>query len=372
MKLNRLSLFSALSPCVLLGACTSSTAQSTPNGGKGGSIVVTASAEALGQSGFSHPKTIGDEPFFIDGWAVEFEEILVTFDHITVSEGPDTSAGDQSMIGALVARADGPWAVDLKKGGPLKGKGGDDTSIAITTIENQNQNGNASFDEETKYAFGYQTVKASGSATKLNFDSTNEADYAEMVSKGYVVYLKGTAEFVGTSCTPPAGANAVLDGLPKKVHFRFGFTKEATMINCQNPDLGDTTDGENPRGIAIKNDEQTIAQLTLHTDHPFWDSREEDAPLRFDALALVAASKSSDLEPTVTFEDLIGVPFAPITAGGKTLPKRTCEPAIAQAEGDLSYDPKGAVLSDLHDFIADRQRTQAHLNADGLCYVAAK
>lgn len=372
MKLNRVSILSTLFPLALLGACTSSTASSTPTGGKGGSIVVTASAEAFGQNGFSHPTAVGDEPFFIDGWAIQFEEILVTFDHVTVSEGPDTSAGDQSQIGALVAKADGPWAVDLKKGGPLKGKGGDDTSIELTTIENQNQNGGAGFDEDTKYAFGYQTVKASSTATKVNFDGSNEADYAEMVSKGYVVYLKGVAEFVGTSCSPAIGSDAILDGLPKKVHFKFGFTKEATMVNCQNPDLGDTTDGENPRGIIIKNDEQTVAQLTLHTDHPFWDSREEDAPLRFDAIALAAATKSTDAEPTITFEDLVGIPFAPITAGGKTLPNRTCSPADALPLGDLSYDPKGAVFTDLHDFIADRQSTQAHLNADGLCYVVVK
>lgn len=352
----------------LIAACSSTTSEA-PGGGKGGSIQVTASAEAFGQNGFTFPDTAGDEPFLVDGWELRFEEILVTFDQVTISEDPDLSATDQSQVGALVAQANGPWAVDLKKGGPLTGKGGDDTAIAITTIANQNLNDNKPFDADAKYAFGYQMTKASANATKLNFDGTNEADYQEMISKGYVAFYVGTAEFKGTNCTPALGSNTTLDALPKTVKFRLGFTKPVTMTNCQNPDLGDAVDGENPRGLTIKSDETTIAQLTLHPDHPFWDSREEDAPLRFDAFALVAQAKSADPVPTVTFEDFIGVPFAPISAGGKTLPSRTCSPAEAGSAGDLSYDPKGASFADLHDFILDRQSTQAHLNADGLCVV---
>ena len=50
------------------------------------------------------------------------EQVLVTVDAITLSENPDLSPGNPGMTGAAVAVANGPWAVDLAKEGPVDAK----------------------------------------------------------------------------------------------------------------------------------------------------------------------------------------------------------------------------------------------------------
>jgi hypothetical protein len=189
-----------------------------------------------------------------------------------------------------------------------------------------------------------------------------------MIQKGVTVLYVGTATFRGSACTP---ADPKLDVLPKVVNFRFGFDTATTYVNCQNPDLGGNDEGS-PRGLALKSNAPTVAQLTVHPDHPFWDARIEDAPLRFDALALVAGAKNKgDSESNaLTLDDLAGIPFAPIYAGGSTLANRTCAPAPAPTgSAELTYDPEGETFADLAAFMRFLQRSQGHLNADGLCAV---
>jgi len=157
--------------------------------------------------------------------------------------------------------------------------------------------------------------------------------------------------------------------LPNVVRFRFGFKTRPRFVNCQNPDLGDDAKGGNPRGLAMKPNADTIAQMTIHADHPFWDARQEDSPLRFDAIALVAKQKNLSV---VTLEDLVGVPYLPITVDGTTLPSRTCQPAAKPVAKTQFYDPKGATFTDLAAFMSDRQASQGHLNADGLCFVGSQ
>jgi hypothetical protein len=206
------------------------------------------------------------------------------------------------------------------------------------------------------------------------------------------VLLVGTATFKGTDCDP--AGNATLARLPAKVNFRLGFRTPVSNVNCQNPDnKGQPVQGEDAqRGIFMKRNEATTAQLTFHVDHPFWDANEEDAPLRFDAFAAVAYNKwlagadagtasdagadaASDGGPqtpaelSVTSEDLAGVDFTAFRAGGSTLPSRTCGPAKTASPGGLAYDPKGETFADFAAFSAHLQTTMAHLNADGLCAV---
>ena len=151
----------------------------------GGSIVFTASGEALALGGYEFPYT---EVGFVDGWEVKFTELLVTVDKLTLSENPDLDPGDQQKTGALVAQIDGPWAVDLHKGGPLTGKGGsDEQAIELATIDKQNKNGDKPFEADARYAFGFDLVPATASAKLLNLDEQGKADYAEMQQKGYTV-----------------------------------------------------------------------------------------------------------------------------------------------------------------------------------------
>ncbi len=95
---------------------------------------------------------------------------------------PTRSPSDQSQTGKLVAEVDGPWAIDLHKGGLAPGKGGgDEQAVPIAVLTNQNKNGGAAFATDgTRYAFGFD----SSPATRVGEDNVQPrrrrvADYAD-------------------------------------------------------------------------------------------------------------------------------------------------------------------------------------------------
>jgi hypothetical protein len=312
--------------------------------------------------------------------------MLVTFDHVTLSANPDKSPSDQSQIDAVVAEADGPWAVDLHKGGPLQGKGGsDEQAVPVTALLDQNKKGNAAFDPTQRYAFGFDIVPATASAKNVNLDASDLQDYQEMITKGYTAFFIGTATFRGTSCTSPAGSPQYdFSQLPTTVNFRLGFTSPTTYLNCQNPDNDPASalgDEEHQRGVALKQNQTTIAQATFHTDHPFWDSFVHDSPAHFDQIAAQYVGVAS---PTATIEDMARVKnFSTgfTDKNGAALPWRTCLPSYTPPDAgamhfdvqgrtvDTSKTAPGGYLRDYRDFMTFNESTFGHLNADGLCCV---
>ena len=180
------------------------------------------------------------------------------------------------MTGKLVAEVDGPWAIDLHQGGPLMGKGGaGEEALSITTLDNQNLNGGAAFDPSVRYAFGFDLVPASAAATRLNLEA-DDPDYQDMIANGYVVLYIGTATWMGTSaCTTTNSALTTSRSCRRQSSFRLGFKSPTTYLNCQNPDNDPAlpiSGEEHERGVQIASVGTTIAQVTVHTDHPFWES----------------------------------------------------------------------------------------------------
>jgi hypothetical protein len=351
----------------------------------GGTVQFTASGEVLALGGYDFPPAAPGDPVFVDGWQVVFDEVLVTFDNITLSENPDKSPTDQSQTDQAVARVSGPWAVDLHKGGPLPGKGGSgEQAVAIAMVRNQNLNGNKAFDETKRYAFGFDIVAATNSATKINLDAAGLTDYAEMVRQGWTVLYSGTATFKGTTCTN-TDASYPFNQLPTTVKFKFGFKSPATYINCQNKDNDPAlpfANEEHQRGVQIKSNQTTIAQATLHTDHPFWESFVHDSPAHFDQLAARAVPVNG--VSTVTLENVRGVNFTSFRdTSNRPLPWRSCLPPAAYTFPDSSttmhfdtrgipYNPSGdptEALRDYLDYMTYTEATEGHLNADGLCFV---
>jgi hypothetical protein len=350
---------------------------------KGGTIQLTASGEVLALGGYTYPPADMNSPAFVDGWDVKFEKVLVTVDHITFSEMPDLSPTDESQTGKVVAGLDGPWAIDLHAGGPLPGEGGaGEQAYPLATLANQNLNGNAPFDATVRYAFGFDIVPATASATKLQMDPS-DADYAEMVAKGWTVLYVGTATWKGgTGCTSSLPAFD-FSQLPSVVKFRFGFKTPASYINCQNPrndpakGLGDE---EHQRGIQVKGNQTVVAQLTVHTDHPFWESIVHDSRLHFDALAALAV-KDAQGNYVVTLDNTVGVNYTAFKFQDASLPWRSCldgytpptpNPQMGFDSLSIPYRPggdPGMALRDFADYLAYNQSTQGHLNADGLCFV---
>jgi hypothetical protein len=355
-------------------------------GGCGGNdaagFVFTISGEVLALGGYGFPRATQDDPAFVDGWELEFSEVLVTVDKITISENPDLDPGDQAKTGQLVAEALGPWAVDLHKGGPLPGKGGTgEQAVQIVTLDNQNKNGGAPFAADTRYAFGFDIVESTAGAKIVNLDDQGKADYALMQQNGYTVLYVGTATFKGTSCTPPT-TDPAFATFPTVVNFKLGFKSPATYVNCQNPDNDPAKafgQEEHERGIVGKKGETVTAQLTVHTDHPFWDSFLHDSPAHFDMVA--AQYTGSTGTPDAVLEDMKGVDPTAITDKQKNkVPRRTCDKFYTPPNmGQLSLnttgvpvDPTGdpaTSIRDLYDYMTYNQSTQGHLNSDGLCFV---
>lgn len=350
----------------------------------GGSVAVQISGEAAATDGFAFP--LGSDVVFEDGWQLHFTHVLVTVAAVTLSENPDKAPADQSQTDEPVARADGPWAVDLALGGSAAAAGGEGRAVPLTHIDAENLHHDDAFAPDRRYAFGYRIVAAASAAEQVNFHADDEsaALYARMIEQGDAVLYAGTATFVGSDC---AASDSAYDfsAVPRVVPFALGFATPTTYVNCQNAqNQGVPFEGENyQRGIAVLPNQAALAQITLHLEHPFFSDTVHDSPLYFDQIAARLASNGG---PVLESADLVGVdPTAFTDASGAALPWRDCPHGGSTATpppgrqrgfgvGHVLVDPTGnpsGVFRDYRAFIAYVQSTQGHLNGgEGLCYVA--
>ncbi len=395
--MNKLAL--ALVPALACASVLACSHEDEPAG-----VVFTISGEDTAATGYAFPPASADDLAVVDGWEISFTRLLVTVDDIVLTETPDLSPTDQSQTGPVVARAKGPWAVNLSVPGrvetpplarpssvslrplggdhsaePITGRGSsDDKSVRLVRLEGQNARGGEAFDPAARYGLGYRLVTASPGAARVNFDADTAKAYDEMIAQGYSTWYEGTAVWKGTpSCTSSDPAYD-WSRVPKNVTFKLGFKTPVTYANCQNTDLkGKAFEGEEAqRGIQIARSGTTYAQLTFHLEHAFWDTVDHDqAKPFFDQMAV--ASKNG----VVTAEDLATLDVNAFTdADGKALPWRSCLPSVPAASGTRRFDP-GSVpvvgksgdpatgLRSYGDFVAYQQSTMGHLNADGLCAV---
>ncbi len=387
-----------------------------PHGGPAdpgpGAVYVTISGESNALSGYPFPP--GDfttDTYMVDGWQFVVREYIVNVDKVTLWSNPNVSATDPSQHGPAVAHLDGPFVVDLHQGGTLIGQGGaPEEATPLGVIANQNDNGGAAFDPATTYGFGFSTVAASYSAYNVNLTSAEAADFDLMVQNSYSVLYVGSATWRGAQspegCTqtvagsgpgsapePTAGAGG--DGaaaaaaydftkLPATMTFRLGFSTPTDYVNCQNYTAqGMGIGGEtSPRGIQVSPSQSVIAQVTVHMDHPFWESFAEDTPVHWDQIAAQYVGVPGAIEAHT--EDMKGVPFYAFTdRTGTPLPWRNCAGSnyTPPGNGQMSFntlsvpvnpeetDPSKA-LRDYYDYIRYTQSTQGHLNSQGLCFVA--
>jgi hypothetical protein len=392
-----------------LAGCASNGGQTPIDGGGSfmppvdpgpGGILFAASGELLALTGYAFPPASDDDARFVDGWQVDFTRLLVTVDKITLSTNPDVSPGNQALTGpapgtvggGLIAEVDGPWAVDLAHSDSknLPGKGGPgEQAVPIVALKNQNKNGNRAFATDgTRYAFGFDTVPAVSSALNVNLDAAAMTDYQQMVQDQCVVLYAGTATFKGGTVAGHTDCNSgPYATWPKAVNFHLCFKSPTTYNNCQNPDnrpAQPLSGEEEERGIAFLSNQSVIGQVTIHTDHPFWDSVLHDAPAHFDQFAARVVGQQDGGVPTVTLEMTKGVDYTAYTdALGNHLNWRYCiDPAIDVHDpftGAMAFDPQSVPhatggdaasgLRDYYDFATYNQSTQGHLNSDGLCAV---
>jgi len=352
----------------------------------GGGVLFAASGEALALTGYRFPPASPDDVAFVDGWDVKFTRLLVTVDKITLSDNPDVQPGDPSKTGGVVAQANGPWAIDLGHADPsyLAGKGGPgEQAVPIAALAARSDGASFATDG-TRYAFGFDLVAATDQAMNVNLDAAGVADYKQMIAEKCAVLYVGTAKFKGDK-TDPECYPADRQGWPDEVRFRLCFTSPTTYVNCQNPDNTGASfpSEEHQRGIAFLADKSVIGQVTIHTDHPFWDSVIHDSPAHFDQFAARVVGRDGG-PPVVTLESTRGVDYTAYTdALGHSLAWRYCvEPptdAHPKLTGAMRFDPQtvphaaggdgASGLRDYYDFSTYDQSTQGHLNSDGLCFV---
>lgn len=392
--------FALVAGFVSLGACSSDDTTSTPDastslpdasttqdGATGpftppadpgkGAFWITVSGEDLAVKGYewsSSSLAEGDPPAFVDGWSIAFEHVIVTVDKIRVNADPDKDQGNPQNVGALVASVDGPFAVDATIGGNVTGKSGeaDEKTVPIAAITTQSDG--KPFDPAARYAFGYDLVTASANAKNVNLDADGLALYEQAKQKGWSMILAGKATYKGPSTSGGDGGTQVFSKIPKEVKFTLGLKNPSSYLNCHNTDLQQVGD-EFPRGIQANANKSTTVQITVHTDHAFWDKLNvEGTPLHFDAIAAQASTYGTPDSPgTVTIEDLENVDVTGFkTRAGEPLPWRSLVSDYKAPEGQMKFDPNGTSFSKANSFSAFLSYSAAsggHMNADGECEV---
>lgn len=338
-----------------------------------GAFWITVSGEDLALIGYewtSSSLADGDPPAFVDGWAVRFEHFIVTVDRLRINEDPDKDEGNPYDLGPVVAALDGPWAVDVAIGGDVVGKSGSPDEKTVPIAAFSSRDSGEAFETDTRYAFSYAIVEASEDAKLVNLDAEGEALYEQAQENGWSMILAGTAKYEG----PAPDADSVFAKLPTTVNFTLGLQNPSSYVNCRNTDLM-AVGGEFPRGIQASSNRSTIVQITLHTDHVFWDTLNvEGAPLHFDPIAANASTYGSPDEPaSVTLEDLGDVDISGFrTKDDELLPARSLVSDYAAPPGQLRYDPNGTSFehaNSLAEYLSYSATSGGHLNADGECEV---
>jgi len=397
--LHRISLASSLALAGAAVGCSHDHDHAGPT-----ELVITVSGEETGRDGYAFPPASAESVAMVDGWEVTFDHLVVSIGEVTLSETPDLSPTDQSKIGAVVARAKGPWVIDLARDGanvdpplatasfgtlgaghshgpPTVGRGsGQDMATRLVAFENLNVAGK-DFDTSARYAFGFTTVPVAAGATKLNVkDAATEALVQKMQAQGAVIAYVGKATWKGgTSCTS-SDPSYDWSTFPKSASFELLFKTPVSSINCQNTDLeGKPFDGEEKqRGIQLRDGEMNFHQITFHNDHAFWLTADHEAAAPF--FDQIAAAAKPD--GTVTLADLETIdPTAFKDAAGKALPWRSCLASVPAPAGarrvdangfGASFDPSKGPKEALRNYaeaMAYVTGVQGHLNDDGLCAV---
>jgi len=335
---------------------------------KSGGFTITVSGESLAQTGYaftSGASVNDDPPPFVDGWEVKFTHVIVTLDHVRLAEDPDRDPADPQLVGGEVARADGPFAVDVKIGGTIPGKSGspDERTVQIASFDSLSDG--SDFDPTVRYAFSYDTVPAAANAKLVNLDADGAALYEQAKAKGWAMVYQGVATYRGSAPAP----GSAFASIPNVITFTLGMRNPSSYVNCQNTDLSQLSSGEFPRGLQADPTKAITAQITIHTDHGFWSKLNvEGTELHFDPIAAQAAP-----DGTVTLDDLVHADVTGFkTRAGVQLPWRSLVSGYSAPEGQLYFDQNGTTLipyDSFADYLQYSAASGGHLNADGECEV---
>jgi hypothetical protein len=316
---------------------------------------------------------------------VSFEKYIVVVGNVRLSPGA-TQFTDQSKLNAIVATKPGPYVIDIHQlatNGFNGFVGADGEEPAGGIFKWDTQDDGTAFDPSTLYAFSYDTIAAQYPATQVNLTEDDAQIYDVMVKNHWDKYIEARASFVGVGKYPDAPTEAKFEALPAQVHFVFGWNDATSSINCINPFNGDMDEANLAnRGVQPNTNGATTAQVTIHTDHVFWDKlKQEGTPLRMDYIAAWAGSDTNTTP--LDLGSLADKPLATTFGDGTPLPDRA--PYLTNPTGTFTSDqtnPSQVTLdldgvpasniSGVSAFMAFSAQSQTHLNANGLCYIVGQ
>jgi hypothetical protein len=380
-----------------LAACTTTAQHSGTNAPL--AIDVTVSGETLGENGLPWVPVNQGDPQFVDGWSVSFEKYIVVIGNIRLSPNA-VEYQDWATLNPIAAHKPGPYVIDvhqLSTSGPNGLVGADGEEPAGRLFQFYTQDDGNSFDSSTLYAFSYDTLQATADATLVNLTTEDMAAYQTMVANHWDKYIEARATFVAQGQYPVAAIESKFESLaggvydpgaglysvPPQVHFVFGWDDHTSSLNCINPFNGNMDEANLAnRGVQPDDSGAVVAQVTVHTDHVFWDKlKQEGTPLRMDYIAAWAGSDTS--ANPLDLGSLADTPLATTFADGTPLPDRA--PFLNNSTGtftsdqsntgQVTLDLNGVTASDikgLSNFMAFSAQSQTHLNANGLCYITGQ
>jgi hypothetical protein len=272
-----------------------------------GTLLLRLSGEGAAKQGYPYTKDNGQRLEFVDGWTVRFSKFLVSVGELRLraSDGTEGFADEGSFV------------ADIQKGDPeiarlpgLKARRWD--------------------------RFSFRVIPPTAAARNLN--GVAAADVERMISGGLNYWIEGTAAKAGETYS-----------------FRWGLANPTRNANC-------TNGTDNTDGFVVRNNATTVAEITVHVDHLFWDTLgTEQAKLRFEPIA--GASRD---DRDVSFAELAGQRL-------DNLLGRTGERLKNEAGQPLTYDPGSIPISayNLQGFMLASSASQAHVNGVGLCTVSS-
>jgi len=355
----------------------------TPN-----TLSVTFSGETLGIAGLPYTPAQTGDPYFVDGWTVGFNEYIAVLDNVQLNTNPTQSA-IWSQMGPVVASKSGPFVVDAHRCMGFVGKDGIEPASALFYWDHLDDG--SSFDTSVRYAFSYEIVQAVYPAIAVNLTAQGLADYDLMVKNHWSKFIRGYAyraaqgTYDDSSNPQNAAAMAAFASMPEptdpqKLYFAFGWDDHTQILNCVNSDYGAEDQLQN-RGVQTTSNGTYIAQITIHTDHVFWDTLlHEGEPLRLDPIVAWMPSNTA-LDNPFFINDLTQQ-LSTVFDGGTPLPDRG---PFMTGNGMMFMsnqgNPNQVIMNtsginnfpNLYpDFMAFSAQSQAHLNAQGLCYIVGQ
>ena len=234
----------------------------------------------------------GDVPAFVDGWAVRFDHVIVT---VAVCGSPPSRPGSGRSDADRRARrrtpaptrstscaaATSPASPDRPRSAPR----------LVTTLRPPPTRA-----PDERYAFGFDLIPASSSATRVNLDAEGRRSTTPRSPRAGRRSTSGTATYRGAAperarVRPAPDDGAVLARL----------ASAASYVNCENSDLP-RVGCACQRGVTVPEGEAATAQITLHTDHLFLTALHDEV-----GRARVRRARRERLEPGASGPALVTI-----------------------------------------------------------------